>query len=104
MTYIYAMKKCYVYLLTNKNNSVIYIGVTSNLIQRIFEHKSKKFKGFTSKYNCDKLVYFEEYSAIDDAIKREKQLKAGNRTKKEKLINSINPKWDDLSKGWVFNI
>lgn len=69
----------YVYILTNKTNSVLYIGVTSNLTTRIWEHKTKVFKGFTSKYNCDKLVYFENYQWIQDAIKREKQLKAGPR-------------------------
>jgi len=95
------MKKSYVYLLTTKNNTTIYIGLTSNLIKRVLEHKTKKYKGFTSKYNCDKLVYFEEFTSIDQAISREKQLKSGNRKRKEELINSINPEWDDLSEGWV---
>lgn len=96
------MKKGYVYFLTNKNNTVIYIGVTSNIKQRIFEHKTKKHKGFSSKYNCNKLIYFEEFSSIQEAIQREKQLKSGNRSKKEKLINTINPNWNDLSEGWLF--
>jgi len=98
------MKKSYVYFLTNKNNTVIYIGVTSNLIKRIYQHKTKFFKGFTSKYNCDKLVYFEEFDRISEAIKREKLLKAGNRKRKEDLINLENSNWKDLSDGWLFNI
>ena len=98
------MKNSYVYLLTNKNKSVIYIGVTSNLLKRIYQHKTKYYKGFTSKYNCDKLVYFEEFTDINQAISREKQLKAGNRKRKEDLINSINPEWKDLSEGWVFSV
>jgi len=98
------MKKSYVYFLTNKNNTVIYIGVTSNLIKRIYQHKTKFFKGFTSKYNCDKLVYFEEFDRISEAIKREKLLKAGNRKRKEDLINLENSNWKDLSDGWLFTI
>ncbi|CAL2090519.1 GIY-YIG nuclease family protein [Tenacibaculum sp. 190524A02b] len=98
------MKKSYVYFLTNKNNTVIYIGVTSNLLLRIYQHKTKVYKSFTAKYNCDKLVYFEEFDSINDAIVREKQLKAGNRKRKESLINKDNPEWNDLSEGWLFNI
>lgn len=96
------MKKSYIYFMTNKNNVVIYIGVTSNLPKRVYEHKTKFFKGFTSKYNCEKLVYFEEFNDINQALNREKQLKAGNRKNKESLINSKNPKWLDLSEGWIF--
>ena len=62
------MKKYYVYFVTNKNNTTLYVGVTSDLIKRIYQHKTKTFKGFTSKYNCDKLVYFEEYNTIDDLL------------------------------------
>lgn len=98
------MKKCYVYFMTNKNNSVIYIGVTSDLKSRIHQHKNKLFKGFTSKYNCDKLIYFEQFSSMTKAILREKQLKSGNRMRKEQLVNSTNPKWEDLSEGWLFQI
>ena len=98
------MKNSCVYFLTNKNKSVIYIGVTSNLLNRIYQHKTKYYKGFTSKYNCDKLVYFEEFTDINQAISREKQLKAGNRKRKEDLINSINPEWKDLSESWVFSV
>ncbi|NLP59154.1 GIY-YIG nuclease family protein [Lutibacter sp. B1] len=96
------MKKSYVYFMTNKNNTVIYIGVTSNLIKRVYQHKTKGFKGFTLKYNCTKLVYFEEFEDIKKAIEREKQLKSGNRKRKEELIQSLNPKWNDLSDGWIF--
>ena len=88
--------------MTNKNNTVIYMGVTSNLLKRIYQHKTKLYKGFTSKYNCDKLVYFEEFNDINLAIAREKQLKAGNRKRKEDLVNSTNPEWNDLSDDWLF--
>ena len=98
------MKKSFVYIMTNYNKTVIYIGVTSNLIKRVHQHKTKSIKGFTSKYNCDKLVYFENFSDINQAIAREKQLKSGNRKRKEDLINSINPTWNDLSEDWIFQI
>ena len=88
--------------MTNKNNSVIYIGVTSNLIKRVYQHKTKTYKGFTFKYNCDKLIYYEEFNDIKQAIDREKQLKSSNRKRKEELINSMNPEWEDLSEGWLF--
>ena len=97
------MKKPCIYLLTNKNNTVIYIGVTSNLIKRIYEHKSGKYKGFTHRYNCDKLVYFEQFSTMDEAIAREKQLKASNRKRKKDLITNENPDWLDLAENWVFD-
>ncbi|MGH1387450.1 GIY-YIG nuclease family protein [Kordia sp.] len=96
------MKNPCIYFLTNKNNTVIYIGVTSDLTKRVYQHKSKTYRGFTSKYNCDKLVYFEEFQSIDEAIVREKQLKSGNRKRKEELINKENPDWNDLSEGWLF--
>ncbi len=82
--------------MTNKNNTVLYTGVTNNLIRRVCEHKEKLTKGFTSKYNVNKLVYFEETNSIDSAIKREKQIKAGSRQKKIDLINFLNPEWKDL--------
>ena len=97
------MKKPCIYFLTNKNNTVIYIGVTSNLIKRVYEHKSGKHNGFTHRYNCDKLVYFEQFSTMDEAIAREKQLKAGSRKRKENLINLENPDWLDLAEGWVLD-
>jgi len=96
------MQRSYVYFMSNKNDSVIYIGVTSNLIKRVYQHKAKILKGFTSKYNCDKLVYFEEFKDINQAITREKQLKSGNRKRKEELIKKENSNWNDLSDGWLF--
>ena len=91
------MKRAYVYILSNKRNGTLYVGVTSNLVKRIFEHKEKVVKGFSAKYNLDLLVYYEEWWNIEEAIQREKQLKAGNRKKKLSLIESINPDWKDLS-------
>ena len=89
--------------MTNKNNTVIYIGVTSDLLKRVYQHKTKTYKGFTAKYNCDKLIYFEEFDDINLAIAREKQLKSGNRERKERLINAENPEWNDLSDDWLFS-
>ena len=86
----------YVYITANKNNTVIYIGVTNNIERRIYEHKSGEIKGFTQKYNVHKLVYVEMYSNIDDAIKREKQLKGWSRSKKNILIETTNPDWNEL--------
>lgn len=86
----------YVYILTNYTNKVLYIGVTNNLIRRVYEHKSKLVKGFTQKYNVDKLVYYESTESIISAIEREKQLKGGSRQKKLDLINKFNPQWEDL--------
>ncbi len=86
-----------VYILTNKNNSTLYIGVTSNLLARISEHRNKRNSGsFSSRYNLDKLVYYENFHQIEEAIMREKQLKGWIRAKKNKLVNSINPEWNDL--------
>ena len=91
--------KAWFYLTANKKNGVIYAGVTSELKYRIESHKSKKYKNsFTARYNVDKLVYFEEYESIITARAREKQIKAGSRTKKIKLIESKNPEWKDLYK------
>jgi putative endonuclease len=86
----------YVYLLTNKNNTVIYTGVTNDLKRRVYEHKEKLINGFTKKYNVNKLVYFETTNDINSAIQREKQIKAGSRQKKIDLINSMNEEWRDL--------
>ena len=86
-----------VYIATNKNNTVLYTGVTNNLVRRIQEHKSKlNSKSFTARYNINKLVWFENYTDVVEAIVREKQIKAGSRNKKEVLINSLNPEWIDL--------
>jgi len=88
----------YIYILTNKNHTVLYTGVTSNLSDRLYEHSTGKYKtSFTSKYNVKDLVYFEEFLSIEDAINREKQIKAGSRQKKEDLINQLNPEWIDLA-------
>jgi len=87
----------YVYILTNKKKTVLYTGVTNNLERRIYEHKNKLIKGFTERYNVDSLVYFETTSDVNSAIAREKQIKNLLRSKKEDLINSINPQWNDLS-------
>jgi putative endonuclease len=86
----------YVYLLANKHNNVLYTGVTSNLIRRVYEHKNKLVKGFTQKYNVDRLVYYEACENIVVAIEREKQIKGWSRKKKDDLINALNPVWDDL--------
>lgn len=86
----------YVYLLTNKYNSVLYVGVTSNLIKRVYQHKNKLADGFSARYNLDKLVYFEPYEDIREAILREKQIKGGSRMDKIKLIKSTNPEFRDL--------
>ncbi|OFW57069.1 MAG: hypothetical protein A2Y75_02670 [Candidatus Solincola sediminis] len=90
-------KEFYVYIMTNIHNKVLYTGVTNNLERRIREHQEALQKGFTKKYNIKKLVYYEEYDSIEDAIIREKQIKGGSRKKKEALINSCNPGWYDLS-------
>ena len=91
------MKPGFIYIFTNKNNTTLYIGVTSNLPKRITEHKEKRYQNsFSVRYNLNKLVYYECFQMIGDAIGREKQLKAGNRATKEMLINSINPNWNDL--------
>ncbi|MEE4114975.1 MAG: GIY-YIG nuclease family protein [Marinilabiliaceae bacterium] len=86
----------FIYILTNKTNKVVYIGVTNDLKRRIYEHRMKLFPGFTRKYNLDKLVYFERYQNIDDAIIREKRLKKWKRSWKNDLINKMNPEWKDL--------
>jgi len=86
----------YTYIITNTNNTTLYIGVTSNLVKRIYEHKNKFVDGFTKKYRLEKLVYFEACSSVETAIKREKFLKGKKRAFKESLINKNNPKWNDL--------
>jgi putative endonuclease len=90
------MKRPCIYILTNDNNSTLYIGVTSNLVQRIDQHKNKKVKGFSSKYNLNKLVYYEQFEDMDSAILREKRLKKWNREWKNRLINEFNLSWKDL--------
>jgi putative endonuclease len=90
--------KGFVYIMTNDNNSVLYTGVTSDIKGRINQHKAKKHPdSFTARYNIRKLVYYESFENIGEAIKREKQIKGGPRKKKVELIHRINPEWDDLS-------
>ena len=90
-------KQYYVYILTNKSDNVLYVGVTNDLIRRIFEHKTKLVEGFTKKYNLQKLVYYEATNDIESAINREKQLKNWHRGWKMNLIDQFNPDWKDLS-------
>ena len=92
-------KQYYIYIMTNKNNSVLYTGVTNDLMRRVYEHKSKLIDGFTKKYKIDKLVFYEIYHEANDTIAREKQIKGGSRAKKVKLIEDINKSWDDLYHG-----
>ena len=89
-------KQYYIYIITNKINTVLYTGVTSDLKKRIWEHKEKVTEGFTKNYNINKLIFFEIYNDPENAILREKQIKAGSRIKKVKLITGINPEWKDL--------
>lgn len=93
-------KDGFVYVVANWTGKVIYIGVTANLEKRIYEHKNKIYKGFSQKYNVDKLVYYEQFGEIELAIMKEKEIKKWRREKKDKLINSINPEWNDLSEAW----
>ena len=93
------MKPMYVYIMSNKNNNVLYIGVTNDLIRRIYEHKNKILKGFTSKYNVEKLVYYECFEDELLAIQREKNLKNWHKEWKENLIRQMNPEWKDLYEG-----
>lgn len=86
----------YTYILFNKRNGTLYIGVTSNLVKRVYEHKNKLVDGFTKKYNIDKLGYYEIFDDIEEAIIREKKLKGASRKKKLELIEMINPEWLDL--------
>ena len=90
-------KQGFIYILTNKRNGTLYVGVTSNLPKRIYEHKNKLADGFTKKYGLDNLVYYEVFENIYDAITREKQLKSGSRKTKLACIESVNPTWKDLS-------
>ncbi len=94
------MKQYYVYLMANVSRT-IYTGVTNNLERRVYEHKEKTAPGFTSSYNINRLVYYEDFADIRDAIAREKQIKGWLRAKKIALIESVNPKWNDLSEEWT---
>jgi len=94
--------KYYVYLLSSKKNGTLYIGVTNDLERRMFEHKNKLVSGFTAKYNVNKLMYFEDFQYVNDALKREKQLKNWNRQWKIDLIEKENKEWKDLSVDWKY--
>ncbi|MBR3293663.1 MAG: GIY-YIG nuclease family protein [Oscillospiraceae bacterium] len=94
------MNYYYIYILTNWNNKVMYIGVTNDLVRRIYEHKNQLAGGFTQRYNIHKLVYVEETGDIKAALAREKQLKGWRREKKNALVESQNPAWKDLSEDW----
>ena len=89
-------KTYYVYILTNKNHTVLYVGITNDLVRRCHEHKKKMHNGFTSRYNVNKLIYYELFDYPDLAIHREKQIKGYSRKKKVALINTLNPEWNDL--------
>jgi putative endonuclease len=95
-----ADRNYYVYLLTNWNNKVMYVGMTNDLERRIYEHKNKLIKGFTEKYNVNKLVYFEQTQDVLASISREKEIKKWRREKKNNLVNLMNPNWEDLSLKW----
>lgn len=95
--FVNKINSAYVYILTNHTNTTLYIGVTSNLAKRIYEHKNKVVDGFSKKYNLTKLVYFEQTESIISAIEREKYLKGKKREYKINLINSLNKDWIDLS-------
>ena len=86
----------FIYILTNKTHTVLYIGVTNDLKRRVWEHKQKMLEGFTKDYRVDHLIYYEQFTDIARAIEREKQLKTWHRSWKEHLINKLNPQWKDL--------
>jgi putative endonuclease len=89
----------FVYILTNRHHTALYVGVTNDLVRRVHEHRTKMASAFTTRYNVSELVYFEESSDVRAAIAREKQIKAGSREKKIALVDSMNPDWHDLYQG-----
>ena len=89
----------FVYILTNKDNTIMYIGVTNDLKRRLLEHMDEKINGFTKIYHVHKLVYFDQTSDVRAAIEREKQIKSWSRARKNRLVESMNPKWEDLYPG-----
>jgi len=89
----------FTYIVASRSRT-LYIGFTSDLLKRIFQHKQKTYEGFSALYNCDRLVWFEQFADVSDAIQREKQLKGWLRAKKIALIQTNNPTWEDLSKAW----
>lgn len=94
------MRTYSVYIMASPNNGVLYIGVTNDLVRRVWEHKNNKGSSFTTRYNCVKLVYYEDYNNISTAIEREKNLKNWKRSWKDELIYSVNPDMRDLSEDW----
>ncbi len=92
------IRSYFVYILTNLHNNVLYTGVTNDLERRVFEHKHKIYKGFTSRYNVNKLVYYEIFDMIEAAISREKQIKRYTRSRKQEIITEFNYEWEDLFK------
>ena len=97
------MKIGFTYIMTNKNNSVLYTEVTTNILQRVYQHKTKHYPdSFTSRYNCNRLVFYTKFDSILEAIEFENKIKAGNRNKKEKLVESENSEWLDLAEDWLF--
>ena len=90
------MDKYFIYVMSNTSNSTIYVGVTNNIERRVLEHRTPDTKSFTTRYHCHKLVYYEEYSSIDEAISREKQIKSWSRSRKDKMIDFMNPDRKDL--------
>ena len=93
------MKQYFVYIMAS-NSGTLYVGMTNNLERSVYQHKHKVFEGFTSRYDVNRLVYFETFGDVRDAIGREKQIKRWRRSKKLELIESMNPKWEGLSEGW----
>ena len=93
-------KQYYVYILTNWNNKVMYVGMTNNLERRMYEHRHKLVQGFTAKYNVHKLIYYEETQDVHAALAREKEIKKWRREKKNLLVQGSNPTWQDLSEAW----
>ena len=91
----------WIYMMCNAHNDVLYIGITNDLYRRVLEHKSGAISGFTEKYNCHKLVYYEEFNRVEEALSREKQLKNWKREWKNELVIQMNPDWNDLSAEWV---
>jgi len=91
------MKSYYVYIMTNKGRTVLYVGMTNSLTRRVSQHRRGEVEGFTERYNVNRLVFYEQYNDVRDAIAREKQLKGWTRKKRERLISKMNPEWTDLA-------
>jgi putative endonuclease len=90
----------YVYMMANRRKTVLYTGVTNSLERRVWQHKTKALPGFTKRYNCDQLVYYEIYEDVNQAIERETQIKSWRREKKDALVESLNAPWNDLAADW----